>query len=494
MRHLKRRGIRPAAFCSSPRALPVLSAKAGRKRDLSLRRGGTLGREIGREKSEEPKAPSAPAPETNSHRTCMVQTMVLSLLLISALLPAAFEPVSFLKGYLAVDSASETRRSAEYLAVPLKEAGLTVRFVESSPGQVNLLAELKGTEPALQPLILTHHMDTVHPAWPVREARGIITGSGALDDKSLGVAHLAALLDAVRVPPRRGIVFIAVCGEERGGGDGMGHLAAQGLIPPAAVALGEGGRSASAMDKPLFMNLAVAEKGVLWLEVRKELVGGHGAGVNADAELAFCLKKLMDLPRRLPGTRFYPLVAEYVRWFQRAFPAHARPVPTRAEEVDPALDYMIHTTLNLTSVATDGGDNVLPGSIRATLDVRTLDPADHPAVKEMIGRRLPGWTQQVRLELPPAAPSDPAHPLFRRLLASLERAHPGLPKGPALLGGFSDLRHLRQRGISAFGFSPFFLNFYHEGTVHTRKEAIPRDRFLAGVDLMRSVVHSLCAE
>jgi acetylornithine deacetylase/succinyl-diaminopimelate desuccinylase-like protein len=187
-------------------------------------------------------------------------------------------------------------------------------------------------------------------------------------------------------------------------------------------------------------------------------------------------------------------VADHIRWYIKALPERTRSVPAGAEEVDPAFDYMIHTTLNLTSVATDGGDNVLPGRIRATLDVRTLDPADHPAVREMVGRGLPGWAQEVRLELPPAPPSDPADPLFRRLLAALDRALPGLPKGPALLGGFSDLRHLRQRGIPAYGFSPFFLNYYHEGTVHTRKEAIPRERFVEGVDLMRSVVHSLCAE
>jgi acetylornithine deacetylase/succinyl-diaminopimelate desuccinylase-like protein len=242
------------------------------------------------------------------------------------------------------------------------------------------------------------------------------------------------------------------------------------------------------------MSLAVAEKGVLWLEVGRDLVGGHGAGISADAELTAALRRLLDLPRRLPGARFHPLVAEHVRWYLKALPGRPRTVPTRAEEVDPAFDYMIRTTLNLTSVDTDGGDNVLPGRIRGTFDVRTLDPADHPAVKEMVRTGLPGWAQQVRLELPPAPPSDPAHPLFRRLLNTLDRALPGIPKGPALLGGFSDLRHLRQKGIPAYGFSPFFLNYYHEGTVHTRKEAIPRDRFLEGVDLMRSVVHSLCAE
>ncbi len=422
-----------------------------------------------------------------------LSAVFLAALLAAAPLAAAFDPLPFFKGYLAIDGARETRRAADYLAVPLREAGLAVRFIESSPGQVNLLAEWKGTDPSLLPLILTHHMDTALPAWPVREARGMISGSGALDDKSLGVAHLAATLEAARNRSRRGVIFLAVCGEERGGAEGMGHLAGRGLIPPAAMALGEGGRSAAAADKRMFMSLAVAEKGVLWLEVRKDLPGGHGAGVGADAALGTALRQLLECPRRLPGARFTPFVADHVRWYRGAFP-NSRPIPGGAEEVEGAFHYMIHTTLNFTSVVTDGGDNVLPGSIRATMDARTLDPADHAALRGMLERELSGWKQSVRLELLPTASSDPGHPLFKRLLAALDRAHPGLPAGPALLGGFSDLRCLREQGIPSYGFSPFFLNFYHEGTVHTDREAIPKDRFLEGVGLMRSVVNSLCAE
>ena len=423
-----------------------------------------------------------------------MKTAASLLLLLSALAGAAFEPVPFLKEYLAADSSAGTADAARILARPLEAAGLTVKYFESAPGQSNLLAVLKGTDPTLAPLLLTHHMDTVLPAWPVRETGGSISGSGALDDKSLGVAHLAAVLDAARVPPPRGIVFLAVSGEERGGGDGMGYMTAHRLVPPVAAALGEGGRSTAAVETLLFMNIGVAEKGVLWLGVQTDLAGGHGAGVGADQAFMAALRKLMGISRRLPAPRFQPLVAEYVTWFRNAFPAHPRPVPTRAEEVDPALDYMIYPTLNVTSVVSDGRDNVLPGTLQATLDARTLDPADHAAVKAMLQRELPGWRQSVRLDLPPAPRSDPADPLFRRFMAALERAHPGLPKGPAMVGGFTDLRYLRQQGIPAFGFSPFFLNYYHESTVHSRKEAIPIDRFKAGVDLMRSVVHSLCAE
>jgi acetylornithine deacetylase/succinyl-diaminopimelate desuccinylase-like protein len=423
-----------------------------------------------------------------------LKTAALPLLLLSFNAAAsAFEPIPFLKEYLAVDSSRGTEAAAALLARPLREAGCEVRLIPSGPGQVNLLALWRGADPSLKPLLLTHHMDTVHPAGPVRTVGGDLRGSGALDDKSLGVAHLAALLEAAKGRPRRGIAFLAVCGEEKGT-VGTADLAARGLLPEAAFVLGEGGRNGIAVDRPLFLGYALAEKGALWVTVTVPLPGGHGASPGADGPLADFLGRLTALPRSLLPPRLLPEAREYLTWSAAAIPQRPRVVPTTPDQVEPPQRFLTEVGLNLTAVATDGGLNTLPTTATASFDIRTLRPEDHPAVLALLRERFPKGRLTVGLDLPPvpATPSD--DPYVRRFHAVLERELPGLPKGPSPIPGFTDLRHFRAKGIPAAGFCPFFLNYYHESTVHAPEEVLPERRFLEGVRLMTAVVHSLSAE
>ena len=82
-------------------------------------------------------------------------------------------------------------------------------------------------------------MDVVAPGpgWTVPpfagEIRdGCLWGRGALDDKSLGIAQLAAFVDlkrARRVPLERDVIFLAVADEESGGRAGHGLAARQSI-------------------------------------------------------------------------------------------------------------------------------------------------------------------------------------------------------------------------------------------------------------------------
>jgi acetylornithine deacetylase/succinyl-diaminopimelate desuccinylase-like protein len=406
----------------------------------------------------------------------------------------AIDPSASLLDYLRIDTHASTAKAARFLAGFLDEAGIPYHILGSSPENANLVAQVPGMDASLRPLLLLHHMDSVYPPGKVAEDGGFIFGAAALDDKSLGIAHLAAFLEAAARPRRRGILFVAVCGEEKGGKEGMGYLMEHGAFPTPWLALGEGGRNGISVDQPLFVSLAVAEKGVLWAVLEQPLPAGHGATPGADAEFSGVLERLRTLPRFLFEPELLPPAMDFFAWSARAIPLRVRPIPKSPAEVEGQFRYMIHTTMNLTFVRTDGENNVLPGRLRAGFDVRTLKADHHPRTLELLRRAFPEGKVTVTFEDKPAPPTSPQDPAFKRLTAALERLLPGLPKGPAAIPGFTDLRYLRARGVPAVGWDPFFTNYYHESTVHTPLETLRRDRFLEGVGRVEKVVHSLCAE
>jgi acetylornithine deacetylase/succinyl-diaminopimelate desuccinylase-like protein len=406
----------------------------------------------------------------------------------------AFEPLGAFTTYLTIDTHASTREAARFLGGLLTQAGVSHTIYEKSPGQVSLVAIVAGLDPSLPPLLLLHHMDSVYPPGRVREEGGLLYGASALDDKSLGIAHLAAFLGAAASHPRRGVVFAAVCGEETGGRDGMGYLLSKNALPDPWLALGEGGRNGIAVDEALFMSLATAEKGVLWAHLENPLPAGHGATPGADQAFMDLLGRLRGLPRFLFEPEILPPASAFFTWSARAIPQRPRNVPRTPSEVEGPFKYMTSTTLNVTFLRTDGENNVLPSFLRAGFDIRTLKPEHHAAALDLLRRAFPEGRVSVTFEDKPAAATPPDHPAFKRLMAVLEKTLPGLPKGLTPIPGFTDLRYLRARGVAAVGWDPFFTNYYHESTVHTPAEIIRKARFLEGVGRMKTVVNSLCAE
>ncbi len=110
--------------------------------------------------------------------------------------------VDWLQAYLRVDTINPPGNEiagARFLAAIFDAEGIPYEMVESAPGRGNIWARLDGgDEPGL---LLLHHIDVV-PADPnywvtdplsgeIRD--GFVYGRGALDTKSSGIAHLAAL-------------------------------------------------------------------------------------------------------------------------------------------------------------------------------------------------------------------------------------------------------------------------------------------------------------
>ena len=65
------------------------------------------------------------------------------------------------------------------------------------------------------------------------------------------------------------------------------------------------------------------------------------------------------------------------------------------------------------------------------------------------------------------------------------------PVVPTFITGTTDSRFFRQRGIAAYGFSPFAINAGDLKGIHSENERVPVGAFLRGVEMMRRVLR-LC--
>src|SRR2546422_7192723 len=138
------------------------------------------------------------------------------------------EAVDLLRRYLMIDTTNPPGNEiegAKFLAAVLGRDGIASETVESAPGRANLVARLAG-DGSLPGIVLHHHIDVVYADrryWTVDPFGGAIRdgylyGRGAIDMKSTGIMHLAAVLALKRagLPLKRDLVFLATADEEAG--------------------------------------------------------------------------------------------------------------------------------------------------------------------------------------------------------------------------------------------------------------------------------------
>jgi acetylornithine deacetylase/succinyl-diaminopimelate desuccinylase-like protein len=424
--------------------------------------------------------------------------------------PGLSETARWLQGYLRIDTTNppgNEQRSADYLAAILQKEGIPARKIATPEGRTSLWARLSSPRSGGRAVLLLHHMDVVAPGpgWTVPPFSGavrdgLLWGRGAIDDKSLGIAYLAAFVDlARRKPPReRDVIFLAVADEESGGFQGTGWLLAQHpeLFQGVEAVLGEGGRSQVSGGRLLWWGVEVAQKRPLWLEVTTAGRGGHASGLNpesANHQLVKALARLLDRPMR------WRVTAPARETLRAVAPLHNQPLRRALGDIDkvitesgpkefllPGMANLFLDTIQVTVL--DGGEriNVIPAEARARLDIRLLPDTDAAAflagVRETLGKEC---GVRVLVTAPPAAPS----PAAGRMYAALQKAlGTEAPVVPTFVPGFTDARFFRERGIPAYGISPFALSGEDTRGIHSADERIPVAEIDRGAARMRRIL------
>lgn len=438
--------------------------------------------------------------------------------------PPLSEAARWLRGYLRIDTTNPPGgevRATRYLASILHREGIPTRTFFTPEGRASLYARLEA-EPDLAhagaggaqgtdhgALLLLHHTDVVAPGpgWTVdpfggEVADGRLWGRGAIDSKALGVAQLAAFVDLARSgePRRRDVILLAVPDEESGGRQGTRWLMEHHpeLFDDVAAVLNEGGANVVLQDDLAWWGIEVAQKRPLWIEVVATGREGHGSGGhpwNATHRLIRALDRLLEMA--LP----WRVTAPARTYLNALAPLHTGPLREAFADPDayitetgptrmllPGLSSLFLDSIQVTVLEGSHRINVLPGEARAQVDIRLLPDTDADAflarIREALGSQV---RVDTLLTAPPVEPSPTTHPVYRLLESHLRDEAPVVP---ALIGGFTDSRFFRQRGIPAYGISPFVLQGEVLRGIHGADESIPLAELDRGVERVRRWVRT----
>jgi acetylornithine deacetylase len=190
---------------------------------------------------------------------------------------------------------------ASYLARWLTQAGLEVQVEEALPHRSNVVGIARGTGGG-RSLLFNGHLDTVgagtmsEPFGPQIQ-NGRLYGRGAYDMKGGLAACLLAVAAAKHHPLRGDVIFAGVVDEEYAG---RGTLAlAQRYSADGAI-----------VAEPTELQLIVAHKGYVWLEVETQGVAAHGSrpdlGIDAIAKMGRVLTELEQLDQQLRAGPQHP--------------------------------------------------------------------------------------------------------------------------------------------------------------------------------------------
>jgi acetylornithine deacetylase len=313
---------------------------------------------------------------------------------------------------------------AAHIARWLESAGLEVEIHEAATGRPNVVGIARGTGGG-QTLLLNGHMDTVgvtgmdEPFRP-RARDGRLYGRGAYDMKGGLAACLVAgaAAKAMRLP---GDVVVAAVADEEYAGLGTMAVAERYRADGAIVA------------EPTELQLVIAHKGFVWLEVETIGVAAHGSrphlGVDAIAKMGRVLVELDRLGHELAGRTPHPLLG---------------PASVHASLIEGGQELSSYPERCLLSVER----RTLPGETGAAAEAELqaiVDrlAADDPAFKAVVRRGL--------VRAPLETPQDAA--IVRALQASAEGAL-GRPCEPAGVSFWTDAATLWAAGIPTVLFGP----------------------------------------
>jgi acetylornithine deacetylase len=192
---------------------------------------------------------------------------------------------------------------ARFVAEWCDRAGLETTLSEPAPGRPNVIAVARGTGGG-RTLILNAHTDTVGVAgmtdpFTPRLDDGRLYGRGAYDMKGSLAACMVAVAEVGGKGLRGDVVLTAVSDEE------FASVGSEAIAESVAA-------DAGIVTEPTEMDVAVAHRGFVHLEIETEGRAAHGSrphlGIDAIAKMGRVLVGIEELDRRLRAEPTHPYV------------------------------------------------------------------------------------------------------------------------------------------------------------------------------------------
>lgn len=226
-------------------------------------------------------------------------------------MPATNQLTQLLSDLVAIDSvnpdlvpgAAGEGEIAQFVADWLTQAGIDVIIDEAAPGRPNVVGIVRGTGGG-KSIMLNAHTDVVgvagmHDPFTPRIEGNRLYGRGAFDMKG-SLAACMVVMERVKALTLAGdVIFTAVVDEEYAS-IGTASIAKQWRADAAIV------------TEPTGLNLCIAHRGFVWLDVETAGVAAHGSrphlGVDAIAKMGKVLVEIEALDQQLRSGTAHPLL------------------------------------------------------------------------------------------------------------------------------------------------------------------------------------------
>ncbi len=391
--------------------------------------------------------------------------------------------------------------AAKYIAGILEKEGITPEILEVAPGRSAVVARLRSSaisDPS-RALLLVAHMDvvgaerarwTVDPFGAVMKD-GYIYGRGALDDKSMLAANLAAIIALKRSSARlnRDVIFLATDDEEAGGDASIRPLIAKNWDKFAAgYALNEGGEVISKGGKVQYVAVQASEKVAVNVAVVAKGSSGHASVPTKDNAVVHLAAAIAKIGMYSAPVHFNTVLRRYfeglaavsddeiAKWMRSLDTTdrgeHAQRV---ISDANPQWASMMHDSIAPTMLSAGVRANVIPGEARAMLNIRLL-PGD--TIDVLLGALTKLVNDpQVRFEVQPnaglAAPTSSLESDFYAVIAKVaSQDFGGAPVLPYQSTWATDSSQLRLHNVQAYGLWPFPVTDQDLARMHAQRAGL----------------------
>jgi acetylornithine deacetylase/succinyl-diaminopimelate desuccinylase-like protein len=401
------------------------------------------------------------------------------------------------------------RAAAEYVAALLSDAGLEPVLLEAAPGRANVVARIRGADPAAAGLLLHGHLDVVPAdpaAWSVHpfsgEVRdGVLWGRGAVDMKNAVAVLLALARDWARSGrrPRRDIVLAFTADEEDTAAYGARWLVERhpGLFAGCTEAIGEsGGFTFHAAPGQRLYPVASAERGTAWLKLTAHGRSGHGSKPNGDNAVIRLAEAIARIGQHQWPVRLTPAVRAAIDAISDAAGVagavadgvDGTEVVTRLSRLGPAAALVaatVRNSANPTMLRAGAKVNVIPGEAVAYVDGRVLPGCEAEfaaTLDELTGPEV-AW-EYAHHEPPVTAPLE--GPLVSGMTAAVLAEDPGATVVPYCMSGGTDAKQFARLGMACYGFTPLVLppGYDYYAMFHGVDERVPISALQASLRIM----------
>lgn len=421
------------------------------------------------------------------------------------------EAIDLLCQFLRIDTSNppgNERLACDFLGAILDREGIPYELFDAGDERVSLRAVLPG-DGSKRPFMLLNHTDVVpvqREFWDEEPFSGLIKdghiwGRGALDMKGLGIVQLVTFLNLKRlgVPLARDVVFFAMADEEAGSEFGVRWLERnhpQSLDAEFVINEGGGGTTELfGVERPVY-NVAVSEKGPVWLRLVAEGTPGHGSVPHSDNAVDRLTRTLWAIQEWQRPLSVSAGLQEYFSRLSRAGVYKGDPTAQGLEKAaakDPRVRALLTNTISATGLTAGVKVNVIPAFAEATLDCRLLPGVKPEAFiaeleeviadsKVRIERIHTGWSETNSFDTE----------LFRTIEDVIHDHMEEAVVVPGMTVGFTDSSTLRNRGQVSYGFSGGLTSPEVGRTVHGHNERVSIESLRINCQMVWEVTRRMC--